>query len=539
MLKNPAKAYQDTFIDSPNAKQLPMSDEQVERYIHVFFSNSPRANSGTAPTFEWLQFLEIFNEQQNHYILTEQQKKAIKPYCIQNPDLEMTPEEFVRLLAIIRHEATVEERKPRATSSTPATKRLFDSRPRSSRLISSKSATTYYDDRASTNHPDDNLNHMSDRTRESDFNDENNNNDHDISLVKRLRKEKSVAARQAREYESRIEHLNKEHSERIMQVQTRLENMQIEAEQQKQLLADQKLKEKDKIEKIVELKSQNAEYEKLHALAVKKLQKKTEELELLKEELHSLQEAHNMTLSQLELTEIQAKEMLRVHEKEKADFHMKLDQEKRQTLDARHALEAQQNENVKLMELIDKQKFDLDEARSGLRYYSNSSPPSLDKKTSAATATSSPDINETEHSFAHEKIEAKYLKKIELIQQERDEFEQQLVTVRDKLKEEQTAAALIQEAQTKKIQDLSTGFDQQLGLIDSIRQSINTNQPGQANKLYVGLTVIPWVFLFYHLLLIMFYYAIELTQSQAPQVYPLSLSRFLDEMFFKYMQSNS
>lgn len=167
-----------------------MSDEQVEKYIHVFFKNSPRANNGTAPTFEWLQFLEMFNEQQNHYILTEQQKKAIKPYCIQNPDLEMTPEEFVKLLAIIRHEATVEERRPRANSSTPSARRLFDSRPRSSRLISSKSATTYYDDRASTNHPDDNvrlkisndlslhphfpifflfsqLNHMSDRTRES------------------------------------------------------------------------------------------------------------------------------------------------------------------------------------------------------------------------------------------------------------------------------------------------------------------------------------------------------------------------------------
>ncbi|CAO3625646.1 unnamed protein product [Mucor fragilis] len=539
MLKNPAKACQDTFIDSSNSKQLPMSDEQVEKYIHVFFKNSPRANNGTAPTFEWLQFLEMFNEQQNHYILTEQQKKAIKPYCIQNPDLEMTPEEFVKLLAIIRHEATVEERRPRANSSTPSARRLFDSRPRSSRLISSKSATTYYDDRASTNHPDDNLNHMSDRTRESDFNDENNNNDHDMSLVKRLRKEKSIAARQARGYESRIEHLNKEHSERIMQVQTRLENMQIEAEQQKQLLADQKLKEKDKIEKIVELKSQNAEYEKLHALAVKKLQKKTEELELLKEELHSLQETHNMTLSQLESAEIQAKEMLRVHEREKADFHMKLDQEKRQTLDARHALEAQQNENVKLMELIDRQKFDLDEARSGVRYYSNASPPSLNKKESSTTATSSQDIDQTEHTFAHEEIKTKYLKKLELLQQQRDDFEQQLAAAHDKLKEEQAAAALIQETQRVKIQDLSIGFDQQLGLIDSIRQSMNTNQPGQGNKLYVGLTIIPWVFLFYHLLLIMFYYVVELTQTQVPQVYPLSLPRFLDEIFFKYMQSSS
>ncbi|EPB88367.1 hypothetical protein HMPREF1544_04833 [Mucor circinelloides 1006PhL] len=480
----------------------------------------------------------MFNEQQNHYILTEQQKKAIKPYCIQNPDLEMTPEEFIKLLAIIRHEATVEERRPRATSSTPAARRLFDSRPRSSRLISSKSATTYYDDRASTNHPDDSLHHMSDRTRESDFNDENNNNDHDISLAKRLRKEKSVAARQAREYELRIEHLNKEHSERILQVQTRLESMQIEAEQQKQLLADQKLREKDKIEKIVELKSQNAEYEKLHALAVKKLQKKTEELDLLKEELHILKEAHSITVSQLESTEIQAKEMLRVHEKEKADFHMKLDQEKRQTLDARHALEAQQNENVKLMELIDRQKFDLDEARSGLRYYSNNSP-LLDKKASTTAASSSHDIDENEQSFAHEEIEAKYLKKLELLKQERDNYEQQLTAARDKLKEEQAAAALIQATQREKIQDLSNGFDQQLGLMDSIRQNINTSQPGQGNKLYAGLSIIPWLFLFYHLLLIMFYYVLELTQTGPPQVYPLSFSRFLDELFFKYLQRSS
>lgn len=139
-----------------------MSDEQVEKYIHVFFSSSPKANSGTAPTFEWLQFLEMFNEQQNYFILTEQQKKAIKPYCIQNPDLEMTPEEFIRLLSIIRHEPSIEEPKPRISSSTPATRKLFDSRPRSSKLISSKSTTTYYDDRASTNHPDDSVSFSAD-----------------------------------------------------------------------------------------------------------------------------------------------------------------------------------------------------------------------------------------------------------------------------------------------------------------------------------------------------------------------------------------
>lgn len=113
------------------------------------------------------------------------------------------------------------------------------------------------------------------------------------------------------------------------------------------------------------------EYDTNHAADLKKLQKKNEELEKLREKLISMEEAHTITLTKAE-TELN--QLKRAQEKEKADYHTKLDQEKRLVVELKHELEQQRNENIKLMELIDRQKFDLDEARSGLRYYANTPP---------------------------------------------------------------------------------------------------------------------------------------------------------------------
>ncbi|CEP15351.1 hypothetical protein [Parasitella parasitica] len=433
MLKNPSKRHHKNFSTSLKSKMLPMSDEQVEEYIRVLFSSSPRANFETAPAEEWLQFLEKFNQQQNFFILSEQQKKALRPYCVQNPDLEMTPDEFIMLLSVIRNDPSKEEQSSRTATSTPASRNLFSSR--SPKLISGKSATGYYDDRASTNHPDDSINHMSDLAKESDYIEENNNNIQDMSLqIKKLRNEKNAATRKLQEYESTIVRNRKEHLERISQLQTRLEKMQIEAEQQKKLLSDQKNKEREKLERIAELNSQREEIEKLYAISLKRQQENSELVDTLREELRILRETHSTTLSKLDATQAHAKEMAQAHEKEKADFQFKFDQEKRQTMEARHALQKQQNENVKLMEIIDRQKFDLDEARSGLRYHSNTPSTSLDK-TNPSTATSTTSRNDSEQSQAHERLEAEYVNKLELIKQERDAFQQQLIAVQTELKQ--------------------------------------------------------------------------------------------------------
>jgi hypothetical protein len=115
---------------------------------------SPRSATGTAPAYEWLQFLELYNEREGHYILTHQQMASIKPYCEMNQDVEMTPHDFIRLIHIIRRDKSITPQQSVSTPLTSTTKKLFDSRPRSSKLISKKSLSHYYEDRASTNHPD-------------------------------------------------------------------------------------------------------------------------------------------------------------------------------------------------------------------------------------------------------------------------------------------------------------------------------------------------------------------------------------------------
>lgn len=122
----------------------------------------------------------------------------------------------------------------------------------------------------------------------------------------------------------------------------------------------------------MQLKSTVDEYDSNHATALKKLQKKNDELEKLREKLVVMENAHTIASANAETALNQLK---RTQGNEKNDYFSKLDQEKRVVAELRRELEQLQNENTKLMELIDKQKFDLDEARSGMRYYTNS--PSL------------------------------------------------------------------------------------------------------------------------------------------------------------------
>jgi ribosome-binding ATPase YchF (GTP1/OBG family) len=113
------------------------------------------------------------------------------------------------------------------------------------------------------------------------------------------------------------------------------------------------------------------EYDGIHAANLKKLQKKNEELEKLREKLITMEEAHTIALTKAE-TELH--QLKKSQEKEKADYLAKLDQDKRLIIELKNELVQQQNENTKLMDLIDRQKFDLDEARSGLRYYASTPP---------------------------------------------------------------------------------------------------------------------------------------------------------------------
>ncbi|GAA5809331.1 hypothetical protein MFLAVUS_002739 [Mucor flavus] len=474
-----------------------LSDEQVELYIHAFFKVSPRRDNCTAPAYEWLQFLDLYNEREGHYVLNNQEMDVIRPYCEANSEVELTPDDFIRLLHLVRHNKL--EPEPTHTTNGTATaahsKPLFDSRPRSSRLLSRKKDYYSASGRASLNHPSitDDSSVKSVYSNDDAFIPPHSYTNYDSELVDTLKKSNMVATKQAKDYESKMLTMSIEHSERIALLQTRLEYMNIEAEQQKTLVMQQKHKERERLDKIGELQAIVDESEAQIITNSKKLQKKNEELDNIRTKLSSVHETLQISdtkVRHIESELYQAKERIRVLEHEKSDLQAHLEQEKVVSSDGRSELEEQQNENTKLLELIDRQKFDLDEARSGLRYHNAS--PALDKKLLHANQN-----NTGESTLAQEQVEAEYLKKIKLLESERDQCKQNMIKQQDEFDQKLSQAINEKEAT---IESLSSQFDKQHELIDSIQADILFFPKNKAIGIY---TAVSWIFLTYHLIMLL------------------------------------
>lgn len=126
-----------------------MTIEEVEQFIHSSF-NSSSAKGATAALYDWCEFLKENNELGDGYILTQDQLKDLQMHYEHNQDLQMTPEEFVNLLSDIKRVGQKKvERKYRSSN--------FNNKHSGSTTTSSGGSArpiSYYNDRASMNHPD-------------------------------------------------------------------------------------------------------------------------------------------------------------------------------------------------------------------------------------------------------------------------------------------------------------------------------------------------------------------------------------------------
>jgi hypothetical protein len=111
-----------------------MSALSVEEYIKQLFHISPKKLRGTASVREWLEFIEQYNHCNGQVVLNQAQRKLIQPYCTTNEDLEMTPDDFIRLIHLVRDQ---NKQLPQVSVSTPSPSSLLfsSSRPRSSKVV--------------------------------------------------------------------------------------------------------------------------------------------------------------------------------------------------------------------------------------------------------------------------------------------------------------------------------------------------------------------------------------------------------------------
>ncbi|KAG1436973.1 hypothetical protein G6F56_013323 [Rhizopus delemar] len=85
-----------------NHSLIRMPDASVELYLITVFQCTPRKDQVTAPLEEWYELLPIINVRENYYILSPDELGALEPYCSKNPKLEMSPEDFTRLIGMVR-----------------------------------------------------------------------------------------------------------------------------------------------------------------------------------------------------------------------------------------------------------------------------------------------------------------------------------------------------------------------------------------------------------------------------------------------------
>ncbi|KAI8981034.1 hypothetical protein BDB01DRAFT_851447 [Pilobolus umbonatus] len=505
----------------PKKKEL-LTDAETEKYIMSIYESTSKALFSTASTMEWWEFINKYNVVDNHYILTPEQTTAIEPYCKNNPDLEMTPREFINLIKLIRTtpltdkeqeeitpqmsaSSVVASSKPMAVPTTSRSSSLLDSRPRSSKMLSNSfSKKSYYDDTESTSHPEpfqDVRDLLRDtKGRPSVYADQD-------SIINNLRKEKMIIARQVREYETRLSSMSEEHLEIMTQLKTRLEYMQIETDRHKTIINEQKRKERERLDKIVELQNSLDESNTNNESLLKKLTKKQEETNDLRENYANLHSNYTIAAAKLDKTEndlITTREYIRNHDKEVKGYkeiQLQLETEIREHILTKEILEDQQEENSRLMQIIDQQKYDLDEARNNIHYYSN-----MDKNKYGN------EMNDT-LSLATEEIHAEYAaeikasnEEIDRLRKEREESHQELQTVTRELEEVKTELAksielnnTTEEQRKGMFRRMSRQVIEQHQMIHSIQNKL-FYQSIRRNKGVYAFTLLSWAFFIYHLI---------------------------------------
>ncbi|KAI9262663.1 hypothetical protein BY458DRAFT_515027 [Sporodiniella umbellata] len=318
-----------------------MSDSAVEAYITTVFQCTPRKHQVTAPMEEWWALLPIINVRENYYIFTDEEIAALEPYCNNNPKAEMSPQDFTRLIGMIR-EADSEIQEPQIEitpeMSVSASLRHNNGNNNSNRM-------NYYDDIESLHHPEPHYNNtmadLNERrlTAQSPYG-------YNSEEIRKLKQDKSDLVIQLKENDNKIEEMAKEHLERIVQLEEKIQYLNVEKENQKALTNEHLHKEREKLDKIAELQNTAKGLEDKYNLSNKKLAKKEEDVSRLQEKLKQLEKENN-----------QLRESISSRDSELA-----------QSMD----------ENTKLMEIIDKQKFDLDEARTGLNHFYSSNELEID-----------------------------------------------------------------------------------------------------------------------------------------------------------------
>ncbi|KAG1499026.1 hypothetical protein G6F54_004676 [Rhizopus delemar] len=348
-------------------------------------------------TRDLLTLIDRFEVNKDVVLLSDSQKKAILPYTMSNPDLEMTPDDILNLLKLVCASPQISISAPTTGSSQV----IVESRTRSSGSLKINKSTPWkrrssiYNNlhkeqqelkgtkRASNQKDEIIMNnstttttttattHDDNNNKNRNNNEEDNTDDDDQYSTQDLARyyRRSLALTQRlKSSEKSLASIARDNEDRIVQLQNRVEDMNLEVLKQRKEIQEYKGKEKKSLEQISALElhisqihrsetDQKQVYMSIKLLFDEKCREAQELQELLKQKEADLEKTESL-LNNFQ----QEVQLLSTERKRLIELQNDLELELEISANAHQQLAEQRSENEKLKEIIDTLKTDLDEA---------------------------------------------------------------------------------------------------------------------------------------------------------------------------------
>ncbi|KAI8065362.1 uncharacterized protein B0P05DRAFT_554035 [Gilbertella persicaria] len=372
---------------------------------------------GVLFTKDLLTLIDRYEVSEEVTLLTEVQKKAILPYTLSNPDLEMTPDDILNLLKIVCPPLPVASisaptKPPMRTRSASILKKSMPWKRRPSAVASDiqDKDEGIKEEPINKTPPSTTEEEESEKTEEEQY-----TNQKEVARYYR----RSLKLTQRLKYsEQSLASMARDNEDRIVELQNRVDDMNLEVIRQRKEIQEYKSKEKNSLDQIGALEThisniqrsetdQKQVYLSIKTLFDEKCQEAQKLHELLRQKEADLEKTEDL-LSTFQ-HEVQG---LSEERKRLIELQNCLELELETSAQAHQQLAEQKSENEKLKEIIDTLKTDLDEA---LYHQSNNSDFSLLSSSSSSLLVEKEDLPtpiktlENELTGKNEDIRLKYV----------------------------------------------------------------------------------------------------------------------------------
>ncbi|KAI8373955.1 hypothetical protein EDC96DRAFT_498083 [Choanephora cucurbitarum] len=317
-------------------------------------------------TKDLLDLIDKYEVSEQVTLLTEIQKKAILPYTTSNPDLEMTVDDILNLLKIVCPPSLKQQ--PTRTRSASILKKTMQWKRRPSVVASSvqekmlEEPTEFITDELTTTSP---THELKEEEEEEAVEEEDYSNQKEVARYYR----RSLRLTQRLKHsEQSLAYMARDNEDRIIELQNKVDDMNLEVIRQRKEIQEYKGKEKNSLEQISALETHISTVQRSETnqkqvyLSIKALfDEKCEETQKLQELLKQKESDLEKTEALLDSFHSEVKG-LNEERKRLVELQNTLEHELETSAQTHQQLAEQKSENEKLKEIIDTLKTDLDEA---------------------------------------------------------------------------------------------------------------------------------------------------------------------------------